>query len=43
MEHLHFRELPAGVNVIVGIMCYTVGRCSLTLSNPLRKRLELSV
>ena len=23
MEHLHFRELPAGVNVIVGIMCYT--------------------
>ena len=23
MEHLHFRELPAGVNVVVGIMCYT--------------------
>jgi len=23
MEHLHFRELPSGVNVIVGIMCYT--------------------
>jgi DNA-directed RNA polymerase II subunit RPB2 len=23
MEHLHFRDLPAGVNVIVGIMCYT--------------------
>jgi len=23
MEHLHFRELPSGVNAIVGIMCYT--------------------
>jgi len=23
MEHLHFRELPSGVNAIVAIMCYT--------------------
>lgn len=23
MEHLHFRELPSGFNVIVGIMVYT--------------------
>lgn len=23
MEHLHFRELPSGVNVIVGIMVYS--------------------
>jgi DNA-directed RNA polymerase II subunit RPB2 len=23
MEHLHFRELPSGVNVVVAIMCYT--------------------
>jgi DNA-directed RNA polymerase II subunit RPB2 len=23
MEHLHFRELPSGVNVIVAIACYT--------------------
>ena len=23
MEHLHFRDLPAGINVIVGIMCYS--------------------
>jgi DNA-directed RNA polymerase II subunit RPB2 len=23
MEHLHFRELPSGVNCIVGIACYT--------------------
>lgn len=23
MEHLHFRELPSGVNVVVGIMCYS--------------------
>ena len=23
MEHLHFRELPAGCNVVVAIMCYT--------------------
>lgn len=23
MEHLHFRELPSGVNVIVAIMVYT--------------------
>ena len=23
MEHLHFRELPSGVNVVVAIMCYS--------------------
>jgi DNA-directed RNA polymerase II subunit RPB2 len=23
MEYLHFKELPAGINAIVGIMCYT--------------------
>eukprot|EP00271_Cylindrocystis_brebissonii_P022832 TRINITY_DN8941_c0_g1_i2.p1 TRINITY_DN8941_c0_g1~~TRINITY_DN8941_c0_g1_i2.p1 ORF type:complete len:1189 (+),score=261.50 TRINITY_DN8941_c0_g1_i2:389-3955(+) len=23
MEHLHFRELPAGINAIVGILCYS--------------------
>merc|ERR1719453_1922806 len=23
MEHLHFRELPSGVNAIVAIMCYS--------------------
>jgi len=23
MEHLHFRELPSGVNAVVAIMCYT--------------------
>lgn len=23
MEHMHFRELPSGINVIVGIACYT--------------------
>lgn len=23
MKYLHFGELPAGINAIVGIMCYT--------------------
>jgi DNA-directed RNA polymerase II subunit RPB2 len=26
MEYMHFRELPSGVNCIVGIACYT-GPC----------------
>lgn len=31
MHHLHFRELPSGVNAIVGIACYTGMPCVLRL------------
>lgn len=27
MEHLKFRELPAGINAVVAIACYRLGLC----------------